>query len=125
MTVFELMPAVWLCAAFSFTVWLTVFEIDISAVGISSSLVSFFLSLLSFPMVYQCSIFFIWSILILVFSRFGKKNKNTAMAVSRVDRFGGVIKYSGKCRLAYSRDVTHEYMPGDTFTVSGTDGFTD
>ncbi len=126
MTVFELMPAIWICCAFFFAMWLIIFDIDISAVGISSSLVSLFLSLFSFPISYQCGAFFIWGFILIMLSIPGKKVKNTAVAVTKVDRFGGVIKYAGKCRLSYSRDVTHEYAPGDTFTVSGNEtGFSD
>ncbi len=125
MTVFEFMPTLWLCSAFIFFVFLTVFGVDNAAVGLSSCLASLFASLLSLPMSVQCGIFFIWSGIILLMSRPSKKKTNTAVAVSKIDRFGGIIKYHGKCREAYARDATHEYMSGDIIKVRDGMGFTD
>ncbi len=126
MTVFELMPTVWLSISFFFFISAIVFGVDLAAVGLSSSLTSFFLSALSLPIYIQCGVFFLWASGILIAAECGNKKTDTAVAVTKIDRFGGIIKYSGKCRLAYARDVMHEYKPGDIITVSGERiGFTD
>ncbi len=125
MTVFEIMPSLWLFCVFFFGVSAVVFDIHIAAAGFSASLASLFFSILSQPMYFQCAAFFIWASLIIILSTPSKKKINTAMAVTEVTDKGGIIKFRGKCHAAYSRDKTHKYRSGDIFTVRNDIGFSD
>lgn len=128
MTLFDVMPSIWLFSAFCFFIFYLVCEAELSLCAVSASLFSFAFSLLALPIYIQCFSFIgiCFSVLIVccIKSKANHKEKHTFCAVSRINSSGGFAKHHGKIIEVYSRDKYIAYPVGEVFSgKKSNDGF--
>lgn len=123
MTLFELMPSVWLILAFVFFAVYFLFDVRLFLIGCGGSLLSLCPALLGAGIFLQTSLFFLYIAFVyalcLIKRLFtGSSAFRGAIAVTRIDCRGGYILYKGRIRRAYPRDRLYEYRLGDVLTVT-------
>ncbi len=128
MTLFDIMPSLWLLASFLFFIFYLSCEFDFALCCVSASLFSFAFSLISLPMYIQCFSFigicFILFLLCRISQRTKRTDKCVFCAVGRITADGGFAKHHGKIFEVYSRDKYIQYTAGTVFTArKSSDGF--
>ncbi len=128
MTLFDVMPSLWLFSSFLFLIFYLSCDVELSLCAVSSSLFSFAFSLLSFPMYIQCFSFIVICFTVFTLCHIKRKTKRkekyTFCAVGKVTADGGFAKYHGKIFEVYSRDCYITYPVGEVFTGrKSNDGF--
>lgn len=125
MSIFELMPSVWLLLSVFFFVFLAFFAIRHSAALLSASLLAMLFSFFAFPMHAQIFVFFFHTSLLFIADLFIKPKKSVRYCVSitDIDSHGGIVKYKNGYITAYCRDSSHHYKSGCSFKLQkGVDG---
>ncbi len=119
MTVFDIMPCIWLLACVLFFIFLVIFSLRHAAAFLSAALLGMLLSLLSLPMRIQCGAFFVHTVVLCVVDIFikPKKPSHYCIALTEISASGGTVKCDGKCIDAYCRDSSHTYKCGSSFKL--------
>ena len=125
MTLFDLMPTLWLLLAF---VLLCVYFLSghrVFLYGCGGAFFALCPAVLCLRIFVQTAFFFIYMISVLAASRISshRKKHRYAVALTRIDSKGGYILCGGKVKSAYTRDRYAVYRTGDVFeTVLCSDG---
>ena len=124
MTVFDIMPSLWLFSSFLFFVLYLLTENSFAVCAMSASLLSFVMSIASLPMYMQCFGFilitFFEAVTVFVFGR--KKRKRISCALSNITAKGGYTKLHGEIIETSSRDKYIKYREGELFYVKEYNG---
>ena len=123
MTLFELMPALWVILSFVFFAVYFLSDMRLFLAGCGASLIALCPALLGGGIFLQTVLFFsyIAAVYALCFLKklFIKTSRyRDAIALSKIDNRGGYILYKGRVRRAYPRDILYEYRLGDVLTVT-------
>lgn len=119
MTLFDVMPALWIVFAFVFFGVCLLSDLRVFLIGCGGALFAFcpsalgagiFLQILSF-------FFYIGAVYAALLLKRGGEKRRYAIALTRIDNNGGFIMYRGKVRRAYPRDSLYEYGTGDVLSV--------
>lgn len=124
MSLFELMPSIWLLMSVFFFVFLAFFAFRHSAALLSASLLAMLFSLFAFPMHAQIFVFFFHTLSLFIADLFIKPKKAVryCISVTDIDSHGGIVKYKNRYIIAYCRDSSHHYKSGCSFKLlKGTD----
>ena len=120
MTLFDLMPSVWLCVAFVFfcAYLMTGERPFLYCTG--GAFFSLCPSVLCMRIYVQTVFFFAYLLTVAAASRIAavRKKRRSAVALTRIDRNGGYILYKGSVRAAYSRDPAYVFDIGDVLRVT-------
>lgn len=124
MTVFDIMPSLWLFSSFLFFVLYLLTENSFAVCAMSAGLLSFCVSLVSLPMYIQCFgfIFITFFEAVTVFISGRKKGKRISCAVSDITANGGYTKLHGEIIETSSRDKYIRYKAGEVFYVKEHNG---
>ena len=126
MTLFDVMPSLWLVSALLFSLLTLFYSGTLSPCALSSSLFSFAFSLLSLPMYVQCFSFIGICFLLITVSFMTRKlkctDKHVFCAVSTISSAGGFAKHHGKIFQVYSRDEYIRYRCGEIFDGKKSNG---
>ena len=124
MTVFDIMPSLWLFSSFLFFVLYLLTENSFAVCAMSASLLSFVMSIASLPMYMQCFgfIFITFFEAVTVFISGRKKGKRISCAVSDITANGGYTKLHGEIIETSSRDKYIKYREGELFYVKEYNG---
>ncbi len=124
MTVFDIMPSLWLFSSFLFFVLYLLTENSFAVCAMSSSLLSFAMSLASLPMYMQCFGFVLITFFefVTVFICGRRKRKRISCAVSDITAKGGYTKLHGEIIETVSRDKYIRYKTGELFYVKEHNG---
>ena len=119
MTIFDIMPSLWLVSAVLFSLFSLFYNSTLSLCALSASLFAFAFSLLSLPIYLQCFSFIMICFSLFILSFFTRKinrdKKHIFCAVSTIDTSGGFAKHHGKIFSVYSRDEYIRYRCGEVF----------
>ncbi len=126
MTLFDIMPSLWLVSALLFSLFSLFSGGTLSLCALSASLFSFAFSLLSLPIYIQCFSFIIICFSLFIISLITRKTKHVKKhifcAVSDIDTTGGFAKHHGKIFPVYSRDEYIRYRRGEVFDGKKSNG---
>ena len=116
MTLFDLMPSVWLILAFSFLLSYFISDRRIFLYGCGGAFFALCPSVLCFRIYVQCACFFAYLIATAAASGIAAAKKDRAsyaVALTRIDSRGGLILYKGAVCSAYPRDEFSVFRIGD------------
>lgn len=120
MTVFDIMPSLWLICAFLMLLFYLLLDIDLAAYTMSSCLLCLASSLLTLPIRVQSGVFFSSLLLFIaadIISNHRKEQTVMALAVTDITSDGGYVRINGQIVKAYSRDRFIRYRAGEVFTL--------
>ena len=121
MTLFDLMPALWLSLAFLFSCAYFISGSRCFLYGSGGAFFALGSAVLCLHIYVQTVLFFGYMLSVLALSRIvsAKKPKpDGAVALTKIDCDGGYILYKGTVRRAYSRDPFFTYEIGDVLEVT-------
>lgn len=122
MTVFDLMPSIWLLSSFIFLLFYLLCDIDPAVCCMSTCLICLAASLTGAFVRLQCTVFFaLLSVLLIVYLYSSRKRRSharlLAIAVTDILPSGGYVRINGKTSKAYCRDCCVRYRKGQVFTL--------
>ncbi len=116
MTLFDLMPSVWLILAFSFLISYFISDRRVFLYGCGGAFFALCPAVLCFRIYVQCACFFAYLITVSAAAGIAalKSDRSSyAVALTRIDSRGGFILYKGEVRSAYARDGFSVFRTGD------------
>lgn len=126
MTLFDLMPSLWLTLAFVFLILNLFCERRVFLYGAGGAFFALCPAVLCLRIYVQCSFFFAYMITVFAVSRIARlknERKTGAIALTKIDADGGYILYKGGVRNAYPRDPLFVCGIGDVLeTELSSDG---
>lgn len=121
MTLFDLMPSVWLILAFVFSCFYFLSGRLCFLYGAGGAFFALCPAVLSFHIYVQTFSFFAYMVAVFAAARIaktGKRQRCGAVALTKIDADGGYILYKGSVRNAYCRDPLAVYRTGDVLQVT-------
>ncbi len=129
MTVFDIMPVLWLGSSFLFCLFYLFGKVDFSLCAFCGAMLSFVCALFGITIYIQSAVFLGVTFFVLVLSLIAQayyRKKSTeeyvAVALTDITARGGYVKCRGNIFCVKSRDAYIKYRKGDVFLLKIKDG---